>query len=122
MSAYNATTRTTYPISVFCADSFLTRMAGLLGYRQLGAESLHIIPATNIHTWGMDFPVDLVWLDKQSKITKFDSHTVPGQFVKGAKTSQSVLELPSGFLGKHELKIGDHLLINSQKPQTLYQQ
>jgi uncharacterized membrane protein (UPF0127 family) len=52
------------------ADSFFTRLRGLLGRRELSRdEGLLIRPGSSIHTWFMRFPIDVVFLDRDLRVS-----------------------------------------------------
>jgi uncharacterized protein len=59
---------------------------------------------------GMNFPLDLVWLDQNLVIVDFDKNisptTYPAAFYPSAPI-RYVLEVNAGFVDKHGLKVGD---------------
>ncbi len=53
------------------ADSSKTRKIGLLKHERLEpGDGLWITPCEGVHTVGMKFPIDVLYLDKQRKVVK----------------------------------------------------
>src|SRR5258708_3763044 len=53
------------------ADHGAKRRKGLLGRERLSAgEGLWIVPCEAVHTFGMQFPIDLVYLDRDMRVKK----------------------------------------------------
>jgi len=72
------------------------RMRGLLGRTSLEPDEGFFIPAcSSIHTWGMRFPIDVVFLDAQMRVWRVVSGLRPWRLAwcPGAK---AVLELAAG--------------------------
>ena len=66
---YNKTKETFLAFRVRVADSFFSRLVGLLGRRSLKLDSgVWIVPANAIHTIGMLFTFDLVLVDQNFKV------------------------------------------------------
>ena len=87
-----------------------TRFLGLMGRSRLEAgEALLIKPCSSIHTFFMRFPIDVVFVDKGSRVVKIAESVKPWRFLLGGKGAHAVLELPSGALASTDLKVGDHL-------------
>ena len=68
MPIYNKNKNLALPFEVVEANSFLTRLVGLIGTKEPFAEKvLYIKPCSGIHTVGMKYPIDVVFLDKNNK-------------------------------------------------------
>ena len=53
------------------ADKGAKRRKGLLGHERLSAgEGLWIVPCEAVHTFGMQFPIDLIYLDRDKRVKK----------------------------------------------------
>src|SRR5580692_10324053 len=88
------------------ADDGAKRRKGLLGRKTLCAgEGLWIVPCEAVHTFGMQFPIDLVYLDRSSRVVKTRSHVRPGR-LSACLTAHSVVELPSGTVQATQTKRG----------------
>jgi len=90
------------------ADRLLKRMKGLLGRKKLEeGESLCITPCMSIHTIGMRFSIDAVFLDKRNVVIKVKKNLLPNRITALALRAVSVLELPAGTLTATDTRIGD---------------
>jgi uncharacterized protein len=97
------------------ADSILSRMRGLLGRSELPpGEGLLIRPAPSIHTFFMRFPIDAVFLDRESRVIAVMPDLRPWRMAarRGAK---SVLELPAGEAARRGLRSGDVLRLEEEQ-------
>jgi len=85
------------------------RRKGLLGRKGLDSgEGLWILPCEAVHTFGMQFAVDLVYLDRNHKVKKVRS-AVPAWRLSACLSAHSVLELPAGTVLATQTKRGDQL-------------
>src|SRR4030095_13353997 len=109
----NRTRGTTLASSVDLADTPKSRRIGLLRHDSLHlGRRLWLYPTEAIHTFGMRFPIDVAFLDRNLRIKRIYHQLAPFRlttFVWGAK---SVLELPSGCLAKTSTTVGDELQIS----------
>ena len=113
MPVINVTKKTWLATKVRKADNFLTRLVGLLKRTNLGPEeALWLIPSKGIHTIGMKFPIDVVFLDKSNKVLGIISGLVPFRISGVRLWGHSVLELPKGTLKKSRTEVGDELEIS----------
>jgi uncharacterized membrane protein (UPF0127 family) len=89
-----------------------SRRKGLLGRKGLLAgEGLWIVPCEAVHTIGMQFPIDLVYVDKKLQVKKIRSSVGPWR-ISACFTAHSVLELPSGTIRETLTRVGDHLEVS----------
>ena len=85
------------------------RRTGLLKHEGLGeGEGLWIVPCESVHSFGMKFAIDVVYLDRKKKVRKVRKEMVPRR-VSACLTAHSVLELPVGVIGASRTEPGDHL-------------
>jgi uncharacterized membrane protein (UPF0127 family) len=100
-----------YARNVIVAKSLFARMKGLLGRRSLGPDTAMVIdPCASIHTLGMRFPIDVVFLDVNNTITAIASHVKPGRiWVSGGWKARRVIESEAGLLPLASLHVGDTL-------------
>jgi uncharacterized membrane protein (UPF0127 family) len=88
------------------ADSFLSRLRGLLGRRGLGAgEGLWIPRTSSVHTHFMRFAIDVVFVDGDGRVAKVVPNLRPWRFA-GVRGAKDVLELPSGHCDRVGLREG----------------
>lgn len=98
--------------SVESALSLGSRMRGLLGRKKLeSGHALHIKPCSSIHTWGMQFTLDLIFIDREYHVVNIIRDVAPGRMVLGGKHAASVIELESGWFDWERLSVGDEVNI-----------
>ena len=113
MPIINLSKNTWLATTVRKADSFVTRLVGLLKRNTLGPEeAVWLIPSKGIHTIGMKFPIDVLFLDKNSVVVGAIPGLSPYRITAVRLRGHSVLELPKGTLGKSLTEIGDQLEIS----------
>lgn len=113
MPVINLTKQTWLATKVRKADNFLTRLIGLLKRTHLGPEeALWLMPSKGIHTIGMKFPIDVVFLNKDHQVLGLMSGLVPYRVSAVHLRGYSVLELPNGTIKKSRTEIGDKLEIS----------
>ena len=94
------------------ADTFLSRLVGLLGTRELSSDScLFISSSSGVHTFGMSFPIDIVTLDKDKHVLGIWEQVGPWKVRGLSRQTHSVLELQSGKARQCGLAIGDRLSV-----------
>jgi len=109
----NLTKKTWLATKVRVADNFLTRLVGLLKRSHLGPEeALWLMPSKGIHTIGMKFPIDVVFLSKDFHVLGLVSGMLPNRISALHFRGFSVVELPSGTIKKSQTEIGDQFEIS----------
>jgi uncharacterized protein len=71
----------------------LRRLTGLIGRRDRGL-ALHLPRCRSVHTFGMRFPLDLVWIDRRGEVVRIDRAVRPCR-VRSCRRARSVIEIPS---------------------------
>lgn len=105
----NASRQVVVADSVKVADQSASRRKGLLGRKGLGTgEGLWIVPCESVHTIGMQFPIDLIYLDRALKVKKV-VHNVPRWRFSACLSAHSVLELAAGSVLPTQTIPGDQL-------------
>jgi uncharacterized membrane protein (UPF0127 family) len=111
ISIYNVTRNTLLASAAEVADRGATRRRGLLGRTELReGEGLWIVPCESVHTIGMRFAIDLVYLDRSRRVKKVRSR-VPAWRMSACLLAHSVLELPAGTIERTETTAGDQILL-----------
>jgi len=109
----NLTKKTWLATNVRKADNFVTRLVGLLKRSHLGPEeALWLMPSKGIHTVGMKFPIDVLFLNKQNHVLQLISGMAPYRVSSIQLRGYSVLELPNGTIKKSRTEVGDRLEIS----------
>jgi uncharacterized membrane protein (UPF0127 family) len=88
------------------AETMFARLRGLLGRSGLSSgEGMLLRPAASIHTAFMRFPIDAVFLDRESRVLKVAAELAPWR-AAACRGSRTVLELPAGEAARQGLRPG----------------
>jgi uncharacterized membrane protein (UPF0127 family) len=91
------------------AGDSTSRRRGLLGRDGLAAdEALVIAPTQGIHTFGMRFPIDVVFVDREGHVVRVAA-AVPPARVRLAWRAFAAIELTAGTCLAAALRRGDRL-------------
>lgn len=71
------------------------RLLGLSGLRAPPPCGLLLPRTRSVHTFGMRFPLDLVWLDAHGRVLRIDPN-VPPRRLRACVAARAVVELPVG--------------------------
>ena len=105
----NLTRQTVLADKVEVADQGATRRKGLLGRDCLAEdEGLWILPCESVHTFGMKFSIDLIYLDREKRVRKTRSGVPPWR-LSACLSAHSVIELAPGAIRRSETRPGDRL-------------
>ena len=74
-------------------------------------KGLHIIPCNSIHMCFMNFPLDIVFIDRDMKVVSIIEKIKPWKVSKIISGAYSVLELPAGTIAGTSTVVGDKLSI-----------
>ena len=104
------------------ADTTWSRLVGLLNRGSLEAgEGLWIVPTAAIHTVGMRFPIDALFLGEMRddgvgekprrvcRVRRVYQGLPPWRLTRYVWGSESVLELPAGVVAASGTEVGDEL-------------
>jgi uncharacterized membrane protein (UPF0127 family) len=116
---HNRTRGALVAANVSVADTPQSRRIGLLRHKNLEpGEGLWIYPTQAIHTFGMRFPIDVVFLDRGLRVKRVYHGLRPFRLTSFVWGARSVLELPSGSLAGTGTVVGDELQFSpSEVPQ-----
>src|ERR1039457_4024413 len=118
MKIDNLTRKTQLASNAVIAGSGAKRTKGLLGRKSLEpGEGMWIVPCEAVHTFGMRFPIDLVYLDRKHRVKKVRSNVVPWR-LSACLSAHSILELPSGTIEATLTQTGDLLEISPASAST----
>ena len=109
---YNQTRECFLSLGVAPANTTFTRLKGLIGRLRLKVdEGLWVLPSCGIHTMGVLFPLDLIYLDEKYQVVHVIEH-FPRFRISPLKTqAASVLELPTHTIYSSQTQPGDQLVI-----------
>lgn len=109
-SMFNKTKNKTLVEKLSVADNFRSRAQGLIGTKALDDNSGIWFPKSNwIHTCFMSMTIDVIYLDKQMKVSKLQPLLKPWRLPAPVFKAHSVLEVAPGFIQKHDIQLGDQL-------------
>lgn len=112
LKIWNVTREAELAGSVEVADHGAKRRKGLLGrYSLPPGEGLWILPCEAVHTFGMRFPIDLIYLDRELRVRKVRSNVRPWR-LSACLFAHSVLELAAGTIRATRTNRGDQLEIS----------
>ena len=73
-----------------------TRLLGLMGLRDLDRRQALLLPrCRSVHTFGMRFSLDLVWLDASGRVLRQDACVPPGR-LRACRAAGAVVEVSAG--------------------------
>ncbi|HTU36152.1 MAG TPA: DUF192 domain-containing protein [Candidatus Acidoferrum sp.] len=111
---YNKTKETFVATEATVADSYFPRLIGLLGKTKRWAQQgkgLWIVPSRGVHTLGMLFPIDLIFLSKDKEVVHVEEYVRPFRISKVSLKAMSVLELPAHTIYRSRTQVGDKMEI-----------
>jgi uncharacterized protein len=109
---YNRTRESFLATDAKVADGYFSRLIGLLGKTRRWARAgrgLWIVPSHGVHTIGMMFAIDLVFLDREKRVVHIDEYVRPFRISKVSLKTSSVLELPPHTIFRTGTQVGDDL-------------
>ena len=111
VSLLNERTRERVASSVEIAATRQSRRRGLLGRDSLDQSSaLLLAPCAAVHTAGMRFAIDVVFVDRQGYAVKVVRDLQPWRIAL-ASGARAVIEMPAGTLRWGQVMPGDRLFL-----------
>jgi uncharacterized membrane protein (UPF0127 family) len=96
------------------ADGVWSRFIGLLGSSSLApGDGLLLYPSQGVHTLGMRFAIDVVFLSDDFRVVALRECLKPFRLTSLYSRSSSVLELPVGTIRSCRIEMDDQLVIES---------
>jgi uncharacterized membrane protein (UPF0127 family) len=113
MRAFNPRSGKYIASNVVEADTIFKRVKGLLGRDSLPlGEALWLRPCKSVHTIGMKFPIDILFLAKDNEVVGVQENIPPNRFSAFVFKAAGVLELPADAISESGTKVGDLLEIS----------
>lgn len=92
------------------ADQWWQRARGFMGRpAPAPGEGLLLSPCRAVHMYGMKFPLDVLILDRQGRVTAAYPSLAPGRRTAWHGRARYVLEMPAGTIAATETREGDLL-------------
>jgi uncharacterized membrane protein (UPF0127 family) len=109
---YNHTRESFLSLNVTAADTTFSRLKGMIGRLSLKIdEGLWVVPSCGVHTVGVLFPLDLIYLDDKHRVIHLLEHFPRFRIAPLRIEAASVLELPPHTVYLSQTQVGDQLLI-----------
>ena len=119
--AFNQTRQAYLATDLAVADTHWTRLRGLLGLQAndfRNGAGLWIVPCHGVHTLGMGFPIDVLYLDRDMTVIHVQPELQPWRFAPVRRRATSVLELPCHIAAETKTDVGDRIEITLTKERT----
>jgi len=101
----NARTEQPVALTIELANTRATRRRGLLGRDGLASgAALVLTPCNAVHTIGMRFAIDVVFVDSRGLVRKIVHNLPPWRM--------ATIELAAGELASEDLRVGDRLYLS----------
>jgi uncharacterized protein len=116
--AFNQSRQAYLATALAVADTHWTRLRGLLGLSSSdfrNGNGLWIVPCHGVHTLGMGFPIDVVYLNHEMTVIHVQSQLRPWRFAPVRAQATSVLELPCHTVAETGTVVGDRIAITIKK-------
>ncbi|MBS4197904.1 DUF192 domain-containing protein [Lederbergia citri] len=110
MTLVNVTLNQVISKNITQANSFFSRLKGLM-FSKKEKKSIWIKPCRSIHTFFMNYSIDVLYLDKENRIAAIDQDLKPGKLGTYYPGVESVVELPSGTVEKTRVSVGHEVKI-----------
>jgi len=118
MVLVNTTRKTSLSDRCHLADTVFKRMIGLLNRSRFEpGEGLLLDKCYGIHTIGMRFPIDVLFLDQDLRVIRAVK-AIPPFRTCVVRKSVYVLELPAGSIERSLTQEGDQVQFSSQPSPT----
>jgi uncharacterized membrane protein (UPF0127 family) len=109
---YNQTRECFLCLGVTPADTIFSRLKGLIGRLRLRLdEGMWVVPSQGIHTFGVLFPLDLIYLDENYRVIHVIEYFPRFRIAPLRAQAASVLELPTHTIYSSQTQPGDQLVI-----------
>jgi len=108
----NATRNTVLGDRIAVADGSLGRLVGLLTSRRLEpGAGLLLVPSQAVHTIGMRFAIDVVFVDRDWRAIGLRAEMPPLRLSRVYYKAWAALELPAGAIALSATSAGDQLAV-----------
>ena len=112
--AFNRTRHAYLATHLTIAGTHWSRFRGLMctDVERFGeGDGLWIIPCRGVHTFAMNFPIDVLYLDARKVVVHLEENLKPWRMARISLRAASVLELPGKSLQSSGTAIGDEIEI-----------
>jgi len=111
---HNVTRQQTLADHASRAESFWSRLRGLLGRSSLEpGDGMIFEPCNSVHMIGMRFPIDVLHLDRSGRVVRILPSLKPNRLGPLVWCSHVVVELPAGTASATDTRPGDQISIEA---------
>jgi uncharacterized protein len=117
--AFNRTRQAYLATQLSVAATHWSRFRGLMctdADNFASGSGLWIVPCHGVHTFAMNFPIDVVYLDPDKMVVHVASNLRPWRMAPVSMRAASVLELPADTLKSSGTSVGDQIEISLGHP------
>ena len=99
-------------LRVVPADTWRMRLKGLIGSAGMRREDgIWLMPSRGTHTFGMRFPVDLIYLNSANRVIYLVERLRPFRISPIRRKCASILEMRTRAIASSNTHVGDDLII-----------
>jgi uncharacterized membrane protein (UPF0127 family) len=117
--AFNRTRQAPLATQMSIAGTHWSRFRGLMWTDAVNfpaGSGLWIVPCKGVHTFGMRFPIDVIYLDGNKIVVHIENRLKPWRMAPVRMRATSVLELPGNTIQSTGTLLGDEIEIAVGKP------
>ena len=97
-------------IELVKSTTFIQKLFGLIPFKSLQQNQVMLIKnCRSIHTFFMQFPIDVIFVDKNDVIVKLKENLKSYKFLCSNFKVKNTYETYAGFIKRYNLKIGDNI-------------
>jgi len=98
--------------NLIVAEKVISRMIGLLRHNKLPQGCAMLLkPCSSIHTVGMKFALDVIFLDREMRVVRSARGIKPNRFVLGGRGAYMTVEMEAGWFDMSQVCEGTECLI-----------
>lgn len=110
--AFNVTREAFLSLDVHVADTPFARLRGFIGKMKLRSdEALWVVPSRGIHTIGVLFPLDVIYLDSRLRVLRLKERLRPLRITSPLLNCASVLAVRQGIIEQSGTQVGDRMMV-----------
>ncbi len=110
MKLYNIERQCSIVDDLEVAKDVRSRNRGLIGHRPLDlGQGMMIRPCRWIHTFGMSFPIDVIYVGQDWRVVALTNNLAPSRIDRPVLRARLVIEMMAGAIRRTGLAVGDCL-------------
>ena len=114
VEAWNESRGTFLAGSVMLADSWWTRLRGMMGRPEPAEdEGMLLVPCRSVHMYWMKYPLDVAFLAPDGRVVAVYHGLEPSRRSKWHGDAERALELKAGRLAATQTEVGDRIELHN---------